>query len=218
MRCLKVKRAIQQQIDQVVIPNSTIAIHTISGENAVEDATSILWNGMRQSHRTEGGLPGNFIIVNNTADIEPNIYSNDINHNNIVVVVSIPEVMQDKNGDLWYIGKYPAGCQKYDNDANDLPMNHLIEKTKKIPREFIAGLYITNEGQSVLHSQGVNLKTMPVEKFVPNSSFIGNLTPSEQADFFETIKGPLVEEGLKKVHATGDLHNALNSFMVIYIL
>lgn len=51
---------IQEQIKEVINENSTIAIHTISGKNAVDDAASILLKGLEQSHRTLGGLPGNY--------------------------------------------------------------------------------------------------------------------------------------------------------------
>ena len=193
-------KTIQEQIESVIDTSkkSTIAIHTISGQNAVDDAVSILWNGLEQSERTLGGLPGNFEIINSTTDISPNIYANDKDNNQIVVVVSIPEVMTDREGKDWFIGTYPTNCQKYDKDADTLPINKMIESEKKVPREFIAGLLIMNEGKTSQLNDS-SFVTGYVEKFVPNSRFIGTLPEEEKRDFFETIKPTLISEGLKSV-------------------
>lgn len=206
------KKTIQEQIKSTIIEKSTIAIHTISGQNAVEDAVSILWNGLEQSDRTQGGLPGNFNIVNNTEEILPNIYASDANNNKIVVVVSIPEVMKDANGDEWYMGIYPTRCKKYDKDADTLPINQFIENERRVPREFIAGLLILNEGRTT-ELNGTKLVLGQVEKFVPNSKFIGVLPPEEQVSFFETIKDSLVERGLKKVSEGSSTYSLLDSLL-----
>ena len=194
------KKTIQEQIESVIDTSkkSTIASHTISGQNAVDDAVSILWNGLEQSDRTLGGLPGNFEITNSTADISPNIYANDKDNNQIVVVVSIPEVMTDSDGKEWFIGTYPTNCQKYDKDADTLPINKMIEGEKKVPREFIAGLLIMNEGKTSQLNDS-SFVTGYVEKFVPNSRFIGTLPEDKKRDFFEKIKPTLISKGLKSV-------------------
>ncbi len=206
------EKTIQEQIESVINKKSTIAIHTISGRNAVEDATSILWNGLEQSDRTLGGLPGNFDIINNTSKILPNVYANDINNNKIVVVVSIPEVIRDENGEDWYMGIYPTGCEKYDKDADTLPINQFIESESRVPREFIAGLLILNEGHTS-DLDGVKLVSGHVEKFVPNSKFIGALPQEEQSAFFETIKDKLIKNGLKKVTDNSESFGSLASYL-----
>lgn len=152
-----------------------------------------MWKGIEQSHRTMGGLPGIFNIISNPTDIIPNIYAHDSNNNKVVVVVSIPEVMKDANGEEWYMGIYPTHCQKYDEQANTLPINKMIESEKLIPREFIAGLYIFNEGTSTDFNKTKYISGH-VEKFVPNSKFIGVLSGEEKAAYFETIKDKLVEK------------------------
>ena len=207
------EKSIYTQIEQIINQKSTIAIHTISGENAIEDAVSILWKGLEQSHRTEGGLPGNFNIVNNPKDIMPNIYAYDSN-NKIVVVVSIPEIMKDSNGDDWYMGIYPTHCQKYDERADSLPINQVIESEELVPKEFIAGLYIFNEGTTSL-TNGVEYISGYVEKFVPNSRFIGVLPEEEQIAYFETIKDKLIAKGLKKVTDDVSSKFSFNKFLNI---
>lgn len=208
------EKSIEEQINRIIGKNSTIAIHTISGENAVEDVASILWKGLEQSGRTEGGLPGNFNIINNIADIVPNIYARDANGNKIVVVVSIPEVLKDKNNEEWYMGVYPTKCRKYDERVDSLPINKMIESEKLVPREFIAGLYIYNDGTTT-ELNGTNLITGHVEKFVPNSNFIGVMTEKEQKDYFESIKDKLIEKGLRRVADDVSKNSALNALLGI---
>lgn len=208
------EKSIEEQINRIIGKNSTIAIHTISGENAVEDVASILWKGLEQSGRTAGGLPGNFNIINNIADIVPNIYARDANGNKIVVVVSIPEVLKDKNNEEWYMGIYPTKCRKYDERVDSLPVNRMLESEKLVPREFIAGLYIYNDGTTT-ELNGTKLITGHVEKFVPNSNFIGVMTEEEQKDYFESIKDKLIEKGLRRITDDVSKNSALNALLGI---
>lgn len=208
------ERGIEEQINKLITENSTIAIHTISGENAVDDAASILCQGLKQSSRTEGGLPGNFNIVNDISDIVPNIYASDETGNKIVVVISIPEVMKDKNNEEWYLGIYPTKCQKYDERVDSMPVNKMIESEKLVPCEFIVGLYITNDRRKEENDNRTITSTC-IEKFVPNTNFIGIMTEDEKKNYFESIKDILIKNGLRKVTDNVDKFDTINRLLGI---
>lgn len=104
------------------------------------------------------------------------------------------------------MGIYSTNCQKYDEDADTLPINKLIEADKKVLREFIAGLLIVTDDAEI-SEQG--------EKFIPNNRFIGMLPQEEKDAFFESIKDKLIGYGLKKVNDTTPDYSSLDSYFGI---
>ena len=71
-----------------------------------------------------------------------------------------------------------------------------------------------NEGTTSL-TNGVEYISGYVEKFVPNSRFIGVLPEEEQIAYFETIKDKLIAKGLKKVTDDVSSKFSFNKFLNI---
>ena len=67
----------------------------------------------------------------------------------------------------------------------------------------------------IWYYNGTKLITGHVEKFVPNSNFIGVMTEEEQKDYFESIKDKLIEKGLRRITDDVSKNSALNALLGI---
>lgn len=186
-------------VREKLIPNSTIAAHSVSGNDAVNDSVSIFWNGLGLK-LGEGPL-FNCVIEKSVDEVDPNIYSlHDENGNKVTLVIAIPEVMKDANGQEWFMGKFPVGAHKYDDRADSLPINRYLARRGVIPPEFIVGALISNDGKETSLGNSTVVVGHQAEKFSFNSRYIGNKSEEERAQFFESMKEELVESGLKRVN------------------
>lgn len=175
-------------LNNVIIPGSTIAAHSIHGKNVLQDGTSILWNGLNLS-LGEGILVNNTILSSVKDVYEKTYVFHDENGISGIVITAIPEVMEDFEGNKWYIGKYPIGSLKYDKRADNLPIDKYFRKIGKIPPEFIVGIVI-NDGK---------LNNSP-EVLSLNAKYFGNMSDDNKKMYFESIKSELIKAGLLKTN------------------
>lgn len=189
----------------------SIGIHGITGDspNYLEVVNSILDNGLRLSKNGWGGLLSSIQMYGqkcNMTGYELNrlvnyFYGCVDNDDRIVnVIFGFPEVMNDLNGNTYFLGHYNqvAGYAKgHDKGGDNNPLTKMTEKEKCVSKEFIVGYYVGKYDTDNF-------------EFFANPNFIGLKSKYEQDEFFESIKDridvePIAEEirGIKILESFG---------------
>lgn len=165
--------------DQLVIENSTVGVHGISGKRSldglsIDDITdSILSDGLTVTDW--GGFLSNIVLLGDKEEFTffeaygykyPSNIS-DINYN---IIVSIPKTITDRYNNTYFLGDLPRTIDSFnpadrgiDNEITKEvkfnPINKYVIDSKLFPKELIVGYTKNNNGDV---------------SFVPNPKYIGN--------------------------------------------
>lgn len=185
---------LQEIIQNVVLPNSNIGVHKMTGPyaNDYEQAKIIYDKILEEGFKTRGGEKASHGIISHVAMCglsDNNISKNILNwefgnyiQESIKIIFAIPSIIES-NGKKYYIGEYPEMGIGVDADSESIQYGKFVEK---IPKEFILGhLKIT-------HGPG-NEKLFWTSKydFVLNNNYIGLKSQEEQQQFFDNYESCL---------------------------
>lgn len=178
------------QINSLLDSCSSVAIHGISKkENTpiINIANKILMDGLLVNKCAGYNIAKTCKIIGhanyyNPEDIVNYRYSYDDDGTYVNVIVAIPSIITDSEDNDYVVGSFDKGMDKYDEDANMLPINRYIMNLGYIPSEFIVG-YVT--GHIVESEEFCD------DEFILNPNYIGNKTFTEKATFFDSIKDEL---------------------------
>lgn len=188
-------KCFEEYFDSVVIPESCIGVHGISRATDVfVTANSIFEYGLNM--RYPGGLNSCCTMFGESTAFDlSKIYRYRMwkDRNNLAgnVVIAIPKVLEDIEGNIYYIGPfedlYLGNHKEKIERVLKHPFNAYVDSKRQLPKEFIVGAYIKD------YTSGAFVD------FIVNSSYIGLMSDDERRAYFESIKKQVLSYGLKKV-------------------
>ena len=192
--------------------HNVIPGYKISEIGRLNAAKKICEEGLKVN-ASEGGTPATVRLFGNAGgvnveDLERYFYSfsyqfdllerwlNEGNDENIGVLVLIPSVVKDREGEEYFVGDYPdfygmgiSSAEQKNQLGMQFPMEQYIKTLGYVPREFILGY---------MHAVKSDMQ------FYPNKHFIGLQDSDVQTDFYDklitdmSLKGINVSKGYSK--------------------
>lgn len=171
-------------INEIVIPNSNIGVHKMTGPYAddYEQTKEVYDKILKEGFKTKGGEKSHHGIISHIAmcgSSNDNISNNILNWNfgsrtgeGIKIIFAIPSIIEC-NDKKYYIGEYPYSVAK-NKEAESIPYGKFVEK---IPKEFIMGYLKIKQGTSTVSHD-----------FIVNKDYIGLKSSEEIQSFFDSYE------------------------------
>ena len=209
---------LQEVINAVVGQNASIGVHGISTSDESKEEkdpknvlVSIMSEGLRMSTR-HTGLTGTirFLDLEDCAyDIIGHAAYQTEDENGIIyrVICALPEVMEDKNGEKYYLGKYDNVRQlgKDNIKVQTLPTHDL----SSLPKEFIVGFLAQNvdtgKATFVLNKNYYNIQDEEKKRNIEDT-FLQNLKSDKNSNMNLL---PLNEDGYEKATKICEIYSKI---------
>lgn len=195
------EKKLQEVINSIVEENASIGVHGIALFNQDKEdknidpkeiLTSIMSEGLRMS-TNHGGLTGTIKFLDKeecASDILEYMSYQSEDENGVMyrIICAIPEVMEDKDGKKYYLGKYDKVPQlgKDNYKVHYLPTHDLTLLPKELIVGYLAQNLSTNKSTFVLNNNYYNIQNEEVKKDFEDS-FLQKLKSNANGNLFSLL-------------------------------